>query len=270
MLLLKYECNEKWKQDNLKSQDNKKYLHSEDYFEIDKELKKIFESYNNFHSIDWGRHAIQTTLGYWIPKKLVQYLEDWDNNIEYKNQYKKEIDKLWNKKLENSQIVLTLQKDISKYISNNWLEEKWFENVLDKNKYKKLKHDFDIKEITTDCLDDDQLISKVSETVAKIIIDKKRKILDSKSSEKTLLLRYKILDRSMFLDFNYTKTINYLYNELMDKNKNSNKQVFKVIKLAEKCCDPFLIDKILEADDFLPRYKTLFYLNLYCDLLLFL
>ena len=37
-LVLKYKCNEKWKENNLKIKDNKTYVHSEDYFKIDEEL----------------------------------------------------------------------------------------------------------------------------------------------------------------------------------------------------------------------------------------
>ena len=46
-------------------------------------------------------------------------IEDWDNNIDCSNQYRKQINKLWNQKIENSQINLTLKNEILKYITNS-------------------------------------------------------------------------------------------------------------------------------------------------------
>jgi hypothetical protein len=51
---------------------------SMNYFKkIMDDINDILEKYNDNYQINWGRCGIKTYFGYWIPKKLVSYLEDF-------------------------------------------------------------------------------------------------------------------------------------------------------------------------------------------------
>ena len=54
------------------------------YFEnIISDIESIILKYNANYKIQWGKYGIKTDFGYWIPKHLVSYLEEFEsNNIE--------------------------------------------------------------------------------------------------------------------------------------------------------------------------------------------
>ncbi|MBD2563955.1 MULTISPECIES: hypothetical protein [Nostoc] len=128
LLNFKYKFNDKKNQDTFNEILKKYEMKPSDkgiknYFDsIKEEIINILKKYNSNYKIDWGRYGINTDFGYWIPKHVVSYLNDFtDETLENcKNELRK--------KFENH-IDAEAKTDMAA-AWNEFYQQKWLEKDM--------------------------------------------------------------------------------------------------------------------------------------------
>jgi hypothetical protein len=247
LLDVTYKFNENYRNPDDRGEGNLK--DTREYFNK-QEIEKIFRKYNKFYHVHWRDYAIKTVFGHWIPKYLVEYLNEWDNS-DYRKEYRKEIDNFW--KDNESKIQKKICDNILEFVSNKWLREEWFFQTIGSRKYKSILTTYEIENIGDSCYENENLKNKISKIVTNsIMIKMKQKI---NKNEKNLVLKYSVSEVTDFVDIDYTKIINTLYKDLCNSTNskknipNKNQKIPDIINLNMGNLE--LIEESLKPNDFL-------------------
>lgn len=217
--------------------------------------KEFWKEFNPYYSIDWGKFGIETKLGYWLPKNILNYLNTSEgiDITQCKNSIKKKLEEKYDTALDK------MKEDFFYYfVDKYWIDHEICQTEEYSREFNKKKNSLnqcdlapeqkeeELRNCHINLLKDKNLKEKVKQEIVSYCENTLKRNIESCLSDenvKRALLRYKINEKFLRFYDRYDRSIvnqvwekinDFIEKELKDDDYNVENLGFSISFFYEK------------------------------------